>query len=139
MLYKEMIALCLNLLVLAYKGTTGSTAQQQRIVETCVVTFQPFSLLGDTCKQLFCLHPHQFHAETKVNNRIACYLKAHDSNRILVILMQLERLSTTLKRDRFQGTCRKRNFYLLISYLHHEKINIVSKTSEGRGRVARRE
>jgi hypothetical protein len=123
-----------------YKGTTSSTAQQQRYVETCIVTFQPFSLFGDTCKQLFSLNPHQFQLETKLNNGIACYMKAHDNNRILTVHMQLTRLSTTLKRVRFQGTYRKRNFYLLKSYLHHEKkINIVSETSEGRDRVVRRE
>ena len=106
---------------MVYRGTTGSTSQQQRNVEPCVVTFQPFSLLGDTCKQLFSLHPHQFHAETKVNNGIAYYAKARDNNRILTVPMQLKRLSTTLKRVRFQGTYRKRNFYLLKSYLRHEK------------------
>jgi hypothetical protein len=108
-------------------------------VETCIVTFQPFSLLGDTYKQLFSLHPHQFQAETKLNNGIAYYVKAHDNNRILTVLMELTCLSTTLKRVRFQGTYRKRNFYLLKSYLHHEKMNIVSEASEGRDTEVRRE
>ena len=78
-------------------------------------------LLGDTCKQRFSLRPHQFHAETKVNNGMTYYVKAHDNNRILTVLMQRNLVSTTLKRVRFQGTYRKRNFYLLKSYLHRDK------------------
>jgi hypothetical protein len=66
-------------------------------------------------------------------------VKARDNNGILTVPMQLKRLSATLKRVLFQGTYRKRNFYLLKSYLRHEKINVVSETSEGRGRFVRRE
>ena len=38
----------LNLVV--HKGTTDSTAQQQRKIKTFVVALQPFWLLGVTCK-----------------------------------------------------------------------------------------